>query len=188
MNYHQEILRYLPAQATGVAFIPIVTLAYKKLTMRQTAHRQCELREKVIALNTFIGSRNAFPEVSEPHAACLLDAVRQRSTLLTQMACLTTQKGGASQSLLSNSRVRRLLLLYSPSDPFAWALHWVFFFFLIAAVTGSIRALFHIAYLRPSILIPLVIGDFVIVIFARVASFYVERPKPWKQVPASTTV
>jgi hypothetical protein len=104
------------------------------------------------------------------------------------MACLTTQKGGASQSLLSNSRVRRLLLLYSPSGPFAWALHWVFFFFLIAAVTGSIRALFHIAYLRPSILIPLVIGDFVIVIFARVESFYVERPKPWKQVPASTTV
>jgi hypothetical protein len=188
MNYHQEILRYLPAQATAAAFIPIVTLAYKKLTMRQTAHRQCELREKVIALNVFIGSMNAFPEVSEPHAACLLDAVRQRSLLLLQMACLTTQKGTASHSLLSRSRVLRFLLLFSPSGPFAWALHRVFFFFLIAAATGSVRVLFHIAYLRSSILIPLVIGDFVLVIFARVASFYVERSKPWKQVSASATV
>jgi hypothetical protein len=78
--------------------------------------------------------------------------------------------------------------LYTPSGPFAWALHWIFFFFLIATLTGLIRDLFHIAYLRPAILVPLVIGDFVIVILVRLASFYVDRPKPGKHAPAVGTV
>jgi hypothetical protein len=58
MNHHLEILRYLSAQATAAAFIPIILLAFNKLTMPQTAHKQRELREKVIALNVFIGSMN----------------------------------------------------------------------------------------------------------------------------------
>jgi hypothetical protein len=173
MTYHQEIIRYLPAQATAAAFIPIMLLAFKKLTMRQTVHKQRELRERVIALNVFIGSMKEFPDVGEHHAACLQDGLRQRGLILTELASLTARK---SRTLLSRSGARRLLLLYAPSGPFAWALHWIFFFFLIAALTGLIRSLFHVAYLRPSILVPLVIGDFVIVILVRVASFYVDRP------------
>jgi hypothetical protein len=188
MNYHHEILRYLPAQATAAAFIPIIVLAFNKLAMRQTVHKQRELREKVVALNVFTRSMNEFPDVSEHHAACLQDALRQRGLFLIQLASLADQKSRASHSLLSRSGARRLFLLYAPSGPFAWALHWIFFFFLIAAMTGLIRSLFHIAYLRPSILVPLVIGDFVIVILVRLASFYVDRPKLGKQVPATSTV
>jgi hypothetical protein len=187
MNHHQEILRYLPAQATAAAFIPIILLAFNKLTMRQTVHKQRELREKVIALNVFIGSMNEFPDVSDHHAACLQDALWQRGLILMQLASLTARKSRTSP-LLSRSGARRLLLLYAPSGPFAWALHWIFFFFLIAAMTGLIRDLFHIAYLRPSILVPLVIGDFVMVILVRLASFYVDRPKPGKPVLAESTV
>jgi hypothetical protein len=54
--------------------------------MRQTVHKQRELREKVVALNVFIGSMNEFPDLSEHHAACLEDAVGQRGLLLTQLA------------------------------------------------------------------------------------------------------
>jgi hypothetical protein len=187
MNYQQEILRYLPAQATAAALIPIIQLAFNKLTKRQTVHKQRELREKVIALNVFLGSMNEFPEVSEHHGACLQDALRERRLLLMQLASLTAQKSRTSHSLLSGSGARRLLLLYAPSGAVAWALHWIFFFFLIAAVTGLIRGLFHVAYLRPSILVPVVIGDFVVVLLVRVASFYVDRTKPGKLVPAAST-
>jgi hypothetical protein len=38
-------------------------------------------------------------------------------------------------------------------------LHWIFSFFLIAAATGLIRILFYAAYLRPSILVPIVMGS-----------------------------
>jgi hypothetical protein len=188
MNFHQEILRYLPAQATTAAFIPMALLAYNKLTMRQTVHKQRELREKVIALNVFIGSMNEFPDLSEHHATCLRDALRQRGLVLVQLASLTTPKSRASHSIFSRSGARRLLLLYAPSGMLAWALHSIFFFYLIAAMTGLIRGLFHIAYLRAPILVPLVISDFVIVIIMRVASFYVDRPKIGKHVPAATTV
>jgi hypothetical protein len=187
MSYHQEILRYLPAQATAAAFIPLILLAFNKVTMRQSIHRQRELRETVIALNVFIGSMNEFPDVSEHHAACLQDALRQRGLILMRLASLTAQKRG-SHPLLSHSGVRRLFLLYAPSGPFAWALHWIFFFFLIATATGLIRSLFHIAYLRPSILVPILMGDFVVVILVRLASFYVDRQKPGKQVPAASTI
>jgi hypothetical protein len=66
--------------------------------------------------------------------------------------------------------------LYAPSGPFAWALHWIFFFFVIAIATGLIRNLLHVAYLRPSILVPLLIADFVLAVLVRLASFYVDRP------------
>jgi hypothetical protein len=158
-----------------------------KKTMRQTVHKQRELREKVVALNDFLGSMEKFPDASEHHAACLQDALRRRDLILMQLASLAAQKKAACP-LLSRNRARRLLLLYAPSSPFAWALHWIFFFFLIAAMTGLIRILFHINYLRPSILIPLVIGDFVVVFLARLASFYVDRPKLRKQVPDLSTV
>jgi hypothetical protein len=188
MSYLHEILRYLPAQATAAAFIPVIILAFNKLAMRQTVHRQRALREKVIALNVFIGSMNEFPGMSENHAACLQDALEQRGFTLVQLASLTAQKNRSAYPLLSRGGARRLLLLYAPSGPFAWALHWIFFFFLFAAMTGLIRDLFHIAYLRPSILVPLVIGDFAIVILVRLASFYVDRAKPGKQVPAASAV
>ena len=188
MNFHHEILRYLPAQATAAAFIPIILLAFNKLTMRQTVHKQRELREKVVALNVFIRSMNEFPDVSEHHAECVQDALRQRGLFLIQLASLADQKSRASHSLLSRSGARRLLLLYAPSGPFAWALHWIFFFFLIAIATGLIRGLFHIAYLRPSVLVPLLIGDFVLALLVRLASFYVDRPKTGEQMPAASTV
>ena len=156
--------------------------------MRQTVHKQRELREKVIALNVFMGSMNEFPDEGEHHATCLRDALQQRGLLLMHLASLTTQKSRTTHPLLSPSGARRLLLLYAPSGPLAWALHSIFFFFLIAAFTGLIRALFHIAYLRPTILVPIVIGDFVIVILVRVASFYVDQPKPGEPEPAASTV
>jgi hypothetical protein len=187
MNYHEEILRYLPAQATAAAFIPIILLAFNKLTMRRTVHRQRELREKVVALNVFIGSMNEYPDVSEHHAACLQDALRQRGLILMQLASLTTEKSRTPHPLLAGSGVRRLLLLYAPSGLFAWALHWIFFFFLIATATGLIRGLFHVAYLRPSILVPLLIGDFVLALLVRLASFYVDRAKTGRQMPAAST-
>jgi hypothetical protein len=176
MNYHHEILRYLPAQATAAAFIPIILLACNKLTLRRTVHRQRELREKVVAFNVFIGSMNEFPDVSEHHAACLQNALRQRGLLFMQLASLTAEKSRTSHTFLSRSGVRRVLLLYAPSGPFAWALHWIFFFFVIAIATGLIRNLLHVAYLRPSILVPLLIADFVLAVLVRLASFYVDRP------------
>jgi hypothetical protein len=126
--------------------------------------------------------------MTEHYAACLRDALRQRGLFLMQLASLSTQKSRTSHSLLSRSGARRLLLLYAPSGPFAWALHWIFFFFLIAIATGLIRDLFYIAYLRPSILVPLLIGDFVLALLVRVASFYADRPKTGKQMPAPSTV
>jgi hypothetical protein len=176
MNYDHEILRYLPAQATAAAFIPIILLACNKLTLRRTVHRQRELREKVVAFNVFIGSMNEFPDASEHYAACLQNALRQRGLLFMQLASLTAEKSRASHTFLSRSGVRRLLLLYAPSGPFAWALHWIFFFFVIAIATGLIRNLLHVAYLRPSILVPLLIADFVLAVLVRLASFYVDRP------------
>jgi hypothetical protein len=98
------------------------------------------------------------------------------------------KKVGPLTLFLSRSGARRLLLLYAPSGPFAWALHWIFFFFLIAIATGLIRGLFHIAYLRPSVLVPLLIGDFVLALLVRLASFYVDRPKTGEQMPAASTV
>jgi len=57
------------------------------------------------------------------------------------------------------------------------------------AMTGLIRGLLHIAYfLRSSVLVPLVIGDFVIVVLVRLASFYADRPTPGKQVPEASSV
>jgi hypothetical protein len=188
MNPHHEILRYLPAQATAAGFIPVILLAFNKLAMRQTVHKQRDLREKVIALNVFIGNMDEFPDGSEHHATCQQDAVRQRGLLLMQLASLSARKSRPSYSVVSGSAARRLLLLYAPSSPFAWALHSTFFFFLIAALTGLIRALFHIAYLRPTILVPIVIGDFLVVILVRLASFYVDQPKPGEPAPAASTV
>jgi hypothetical protein len=188
MNYQQEILRYLPAQATAAAFIPIILLAFNKLSMRRSVHKQRELREKVVALNVFVGSMNQFPDVSEHHAACLQDALQQRGLILMQLASLTTRKSGTSHPLLSGSGARRLFLLYAPSGPFAWALHGTFFFFLIAIASGVIRGLFRVAYLRPSILVPLLIGDFVLALLVRLASFYVDRPKPGQQMAAGGAV
>jgi hypothetical protein len=159
-------------------------LVFNTLTKRQTVHKQGELRDKVVALNVFLGSMNAFPEVSQLHDACVQDALRERGLLLIQLASLTAQKSRASYPLLSRNAARRLLLLYAPSGPFGWALHWIFFFFLIAAITGLIRGIFHIAYLRPSILAPIVIGDFVIALLVRLASFYVDRVRPTVRVPA----
>src|ERR1700728_2140696 len=97
------------------------------------------------------------------------------------------KKVGPLTLFLSRSGARRLLLLYAPSGPFAWALHWIFFFFLIAIATGLIRGLFHVAYLRPSILVPLLIGDFVLALLVRLASFYVDRAKTGRQMPAAST-
>ena len=104
MNFHHEILRYLPAQATAAAFIPIILLAFNKLTMRRTVHRQRDLREKVVALNVFIRSMNEFPDVSEHHAECVQDALRQRGLILMQLASLATQKSRASHPLLVAQR------------------------------------------------------------------------------------
>jgi hypothetical protein len=188
MNDHQEILRYLPAQATAAAFIPIILLACNKLTMRRSVHRQRELREKVVGFNVFIASMNEFPDASEHHAACLYDAQRQRGLILMQLASLTAEKNRTSHAFLSGSGVRRLLLLYAPSGPFAWALHWIFFFFVIAIATGLIRSFLHVTYLRPSILVPVMIGDLVVALLVRVASFYVDRPKPGKLMPAASAV
>jgi hypothetical protein len=185
MNYQQEILRYLPAQATAAVFIPIIVLAFNKLTMRKTVHRQRELREKVVALNVFVASMNEFPDLSEHHAACLQDALKQRGLILMQLASLSAEKSRTSYPLLS---LRRVFLLYAPSGPFAWALHWIFFFFVIAIATGLIRTLLHVTYLRPSILVPLIIGDFVIAVLVRLASFYVDRPRSGKQMPAASAV
>jgi hypothetical protein len=147
-----------------------------------------DLREKVIALNGFIGNMDEFPDGSNHHAICLQDAVRQRGLLLMQLASLCARKSRPSYSVVSGNAARRLLLLYAPSGPLAWALHSIFFFFLIAAFTGLIRTLFHIAYLRPTILVPIVIGDFVIVILVRLASFYVDQPKRGEPEPAASTV
>jgi hypothetical protein len=187
MNYHHEILRFLPAQATAAAFIPIILSGLNKLAMRQTVHQQRELRERVVALNIFVASMTNFPDESEHHAACLQDALRQRSPFLMQLATLATRKSRTSRPILLRDGVRRLLLLYAPSGPFAWALHYIFFFFLIAIATGLIRELFHVAYLRPSILVPLLIIDAVIALLVRLASFFVDRPKPGKQLAAAST-
>jgi hypothetical protein len=177
MNYHQEILHYLPAQATAAAFIPLIQFAFGKLAKRRTVHRQRELREKVVALNVFLGSMREFTEGSEHHAACLQDALRERSFLLMQLASLAATKSQVPRSHPLRNGARRFFLLYAPAGPFAWALHWIFFFFLIAATTGLVRGFFHVAYLRPSILMPLVIADFVIALLVRLASFYVDREK-----------
>ena len=72
--------------------------------MRQTVHKQRELREKVVALNVFIRSMNEFPDVSEHHAECVQDALRQRGLILMQLASLATQKSRASHPLLVAQR------------------------------------------------------------------------------------
>jgi hypothetical protein len=91
MNYHHEMLRYLPAQATAAGFIPVILLAFNKLAMRQTVHKQRDHREKVIALNGFMGNMDELPDVSQHHATCLQDAVRQRGLLLMQLASLSAR-------------------------------------------------------------------------------------------------
>jgi hypothetical protein len=188
MNYHQEILHYLPLQAMAAGFVPRIQFASKKVKTRQTVHKQRELRGNVIALDVFIGSMRQSSEASEHQATCLQDAVRERGVSLMQLASLSAERNRASQSILSLDGARRLFLLYAPSGPFAWALHWIFFFFLIAALTGLIRTLFHVAYLRPSILMPLVIGDFALAVLMRLASFYVDRPKAERQTPAPNSL
>jgi len=184
MNLHHEILRYLPVQAIAAGFIPLIQFASKKIAERQTVQKQRDLREKIIALDVFIASLDRSPEVSEHHATCLQDALLERGLSLKELAALTVQKNRASHSLLSRNGARRLFLLYPPSGPFAWALHSTFFFFLIAAITGLVRSLLHIAYLRSSILEPLVIGDFVLAVLVRLTSFYVDRSNPETQLPA----
>jgi hypothetical protein len=187
MNVHQEIVRYLPAQATAAAFIPVAVLLFNKLSMRRTVHKQRDLREKVVALNAFMSSMAQFPDASQHHAACLQDALRQRSLILTQLASMPTQKSWTTHPLLSRSGLRRLFLLYAPSGAFAWTLHVIFFFFLVSAITGMVRILLHDAYLRPAILIPLVACDFVVALLLRLASFYVDRPKPQDEIQAINT-
>jgi len=184
MNLHHEILRYLPVQAIAAGFIPLIQFASKKIAERQTVQKQRDLREKIIALDVFIASLDRSPEVSEHHATCLQDALLERGLSLKELAALTVQKNRASHSFLSRNGARRLFLLYPPSGPFAWALHSTFFFFLIAAITGLVRSLLHIAYLRSSILEPLVIGDFVLAVLVRLTSFYVDRSNPETQLPA----
>jgi hypothetical protein len=156
--------------------------------MGRTVHRQRDLREKVIALSVFVGSMNEFPDASEHHAACLQDALQQRGDILLQLASLTTEKSRTVHPLLPRSGARRLLLLYTPSGPFAWALHWILFFFLIATAAGLIRGFFHLAYLRPSILVPLLIRDFVLALVVRLASFYADRPRTGRQMAAANSV
>jgi hypothetical protein len=188
MNYRQEILHFLPAQATAAALIPIALFAYNKLTMRQTVHKQRDLREKVVALNVFMHSMNEFPDMSEDHAACLQDALRQRGLNLMQLAALTAEKSRTSHPLLSRRGMRRLFLLYEPSGPLAYALHWCFFLFLFSTITGLVRGLLHVAYLREAILVPVEIIDFVLVLLLRLACFYVDRPRPERLEPAVSAV
>jgi hypothetical protein len=119
----------LPAGAShGGRFDPDYTISVQQGYETANRHQQRELREKVIALNVFLGSMNEFREVSE-HGACLQDALRERSLLLLQLASLTAQKSRTSHSLLSSSGARRLFLLYAPSGAGTWALHWIFFSF-----------------------------------------------------------
>jgi hypothetical protein len=182
MNYHQEIVRYLPVQAIAAGLIPLIQFAYKKITKRQTVNKQRDLRERVIALDLFIASLNQSTDVSKHHATCLEDALQERGHSLMQLATLTGKNNRTSHSFLSRNGVRRLFLLYPPASPFAWVLHSTFFFFLIAALTGLVRSLLHIAYLRSSILVPLVIGDFVIAIVVRLIALYIDRSHPEPQL------
>jgi tRNA A37 N6-isopentenylltransferase MiaA len=89
VSYYHEILRYLPAQATAAAFIPIIQLAVSKLAKRQAVHKQSDLREKTNALTVFIASMNDIPDGDEHHAACLKDALRDRSLVFVELASLT---------------------------------------------------------------------------------------------------
>jgi hypothetical protein len=50
--------RYLPAQAVAGTFLPIAWFVVNKLATRQSAHKKHQLREELIALNTFIASVN----------------------------------------------------------------------------------------------------------------------------------
>ena len=187
MNYHQEIFRYLPVQAIAAGFIPLVQFVFTKFTKRQKVHRQRELRENIIALDLFIGNMNRSLDVSEHHVTCLHDALQERALNLAQLASFALPKNQNARAFLSRNSVRRLFLLYAPSSTFAWVLHWIFFFFLIAAFTGLVRVLFHIEYLRPAILVPLVIADFILAVVARLASFYVDRPTLERLTPAVHT-
>jgi hypothetical protein len=184
MNFHPEIVRYLPVQAIAAGFIPLVQFTSKKVAKRQTVQKQRDLRERIIALDVFVASLERSPEVSEHHATCLQDALLERGLSLKELAALSIRRNRASHSFLSLNGGRRLFLLYPPSGPFAWALHSAFFFFLIAALTGLVRGLLHIAYLRSSILVPLVISDFVLAMLVRLTSFYVDRSNPETQLPA----
>lgn len=188
MSYYQEILRLLPAQATAAAFIPIIQLVVSKLAKRQAVHKQRDLRERVNALNIFIASMNEISDGGEHHTACLKDALRERGLVFVQLASLTVQKNRISHRLLSRSGALRLFLLYVPSGPFSWALHWVFFILLTTTVTGVFRGLFHVAYLRTAILVPSLIGTFTLALLVRLVAFYVDRPKIGTQVLAANTV
>lgn len=101
---------------------------------------------------------------------------------------LTAQKNRTSHPLVSRSGALRLFLLYVPTGPFSWALHWVFFILLTTTVTGVFRGLFHIAYLRTAVLVPSLIGTFALALLVRLMAFYVDRSKTGKQVLAASAV
>lgn len=174
----EESLHQLLMQATLGSLVPIAQFAASKLAIRQIPHRKRRLRERVVAVNTFVASLNDASGEDGSLTACLQDAVQERDLLVKELASLTGSKNSGSQRLLSGSAAQWWFLLYMPSRPIGWLLRWLFFTLLFVTVAGTARGVLHINYLPRAVLVPFLIATFFLAVLVRLTAFYLERAKP----------
>lgn len=166
-------MQYLPAQGTAGALVSIAQFAGHKLSKRRDVNRKRELRESLIALNAFIGSMKRSNKQSDL-LVCLQDALRERRMVITQLAVLSGEGSAKPHQRALRSRAQRLFLLYMPSRPLAWLLHWAFFTLLIMTVVGTVRGLLHNAYLPVPLLVPFLMATSSLAVVVRLVVSYTE--------------
>ncbi len=160
---------------TAGGLLAAIQFAASKLGARQSTQKKQQLRQRVIALNTFVASMNEVSNGGDSHAACLQDALRERDLVLKQLAAHGDKR---SHRLFSRNAAQRLFLLYAPSRMSGWLLRWAFFTLIATTIAGTIHGLLHTGHLPLHVRVLFLILTFVLAVLVRLAAIHVEGVKP----------
>ena len=138
-----HLIREFPIQAVAGAVVPLGQFAWQKLRMRQDKQRKLHLRERLVALNTFIASLDHLGADTPHRAESLEDALQERDTVLKELAASIAHARTSRRSILRNWwSLQRLALLNLPVRPLGWILRWSFFTLLVVTVVGDAAGAF----------------------------------------------
>jgi hypothetical protein len=173
-----HLIREFPIQALAGAIVPLGQFGWQKLRMRQDKQRKLHLRERLVALNTFILSLDHVAPDAPHRAESLEDALAERETVLKELAAsIAHARTSRRASILKWWSLQRLALLNLPVRPLGWILRWSFFTLVVATVVGAVRMVLHRSSLPQGYRAPFLITTIGLAIVVRVVTTYVDRRK-----------
>jgi hypothetical protein len=179
---HLEALRHLlnllPLQVFAGGIIPALQFARGKFRSLQAEQRTLHLRSRVVALTAFISSMKEVTGGQEWREVCLIDALRERESLLRELAASIARETARQKHSRSRNWLPWLFLLYQPPRPIGWVLRWSFFALVFVTVAGSVRGVLHESYLPVPVLVPFLLVSFVLAVVVRLAAAQIEGVHP----------